>query len=361
MNSPDRVDLVVSHNQEALDAALRIVDSVEGQGCFAWADVKAFYSPLVSAERQIARAFSRARVICLFVGDKYRDTRWCQEEYGLGLRAEEDLSIDRVITVYDGDSGKALIPSCLVGRPSFPFTDAGCQGIVDFLSTLPDHSAALARWTKSGPAARGDLLGRLPVGERTKLVVEHVEFLARHFAMGHFDQGSERHALRLGLIGTPPSKTPVHLTPALLMELAWNWALEILGKSNVRSLVHSPKHTEERAVDTEAVMPFLQLPALFHQYLTVARERRTPPINTETELLSVVDHLLCGFSLLCARAGIDVPEAFRGVGHLLLLFAESAPGVARTAAYLREHLPEIAYPENSAQRSASIYSLLRAS
>lgn len=197
MNSPDRVDLVVSHNQEALDAALRIVDSVEGQGCFAWADVKAFYSPLVSAERQIARAFSRARVICLFVGDKYRDTRWCQEEYGLGLRAEEDLSIDRVITVYDGDSGKALIPSCLVGRPSFPFTDAGCQGIVDFLSTLPDHSAALARWTKSGPAARGDLLGRLPVGERTKLVVEHVEFLAKHFAMGHFDQGSERHALRL--------------------------------------------------------------------------------------------------------------------------------------------------------------------
>ena len=360
MNSPDRVDLVISHNQEASDAALRIVDSVEVRGYFAWADVKAFYSPLVSAERQIARAFSRARVICLFVGDKYRDTRWCQEEYGLGLRAEEDLSIDRVITVFHGDSGRALIPSCLLGRPSFPFTDAGCQGIVDLLSTLPDHSAALARWTKSGPAARGNLLGRLPVCERTKLVVEHVEFLAKHFAKGHFDQGSERHALRLGLIGTPPSKTPVHLTPALLMELTWNWALEILGESNVRGLVHSPKDAEERAVDTEAVMPFLQLPLLFHQYLTVARERRTPPINTETELLSVVDHLLCGFSLLCARAGIDVPEAFRGVGHLLSLFAESAPGVSRTAAYLREHLPEIAYPENSAQRSASIYSLLRA-
>ncbi len=145
MNSPDRVDLVISHNQEASDAALRIVDSVEVRGYFAWADVKAFYSPLVSAERQIARAFSRARVICLFVGDKYRDTRWCQEEYGLGLRAEEDLSIDRVITVYHGDSGRALIPSCLLGRPSFPFTDAGRQLIVALLSTLHDHSAALAR------------------------------------------------------------------------------------------------------------------------------------------------------------------------------------------------------------------------
>lgn len=76
MNSPDGIDLVVSHNQEASDAALRIVDSVEAQGCFAWAYVKAFYSPLVSAERQIAKAFSRARVICLFVGDRYRDTRW---------------------------------------------------------------------------------------------------------------------------------------------------------------------------------------------------------------------------------------------------------------------------------------------
>jgi hypothetical protein len=43
------------------------------------------------------------------------------------------------------------------------------------------------------------------------------------------------------------------------------------------------------------------------------------------------------------------------------LFAEGEPGVSRAAAYLREHLPEIAYPESSAQRGASIYSLLRTS
>jgi hypothetical protein len=361
MNSPDRIDLVVSHNQEASDAALRIVDSVETQGCFAWADVKAFYSPLVSAERQIARAFSGARVICLFVSDKYRDTRWCQEEYGLGLRSEQDLAIDRVITVYHGDSGRSLIPPGLLGRPSFPFTDAGCEGIVEFVSALPDHSAALAQWTKSGNAARGDLLSRLPVGERTKLIVEHCEFLVKHFAMGNFEQGSETHALRLGLIGSPPSKTPVHLTPALLMEFAWRWALEILRESSVRRLIDSTKRTGEPAVDAEAIIPFLRLPALFHRYLTVARERRNPSISTHTELLSVVDHVLCGFSLLCARSGIEVQEAFRGVGELLALFTESEPSVSRTAAYLREHLPEIAYPENFAQRGAAIRSLVRVS
>ena len=360
MNSPDRIDLVVSHNQEASGAALRIVDAVEAQGSFAWADVRAFYSPHVSAERQIARAFSRARVICLFVGEKYRDTRWCQEEYGLGLRAEQDLLIDRVITVHCGEPARLLIPSSLIKRPAFPFTDAGCQGIVEFLSALPDHSAALAQWTKNDTASRGSLLGRLPVAERTKLVVEHVEFLVTRFAMGHFEQGSETHALRLGLIGTPPSKTPVHLTAALLMELAWNWALDILGKHSVRRLIDSTEHMEDDAVDTEAVMPFLRLPALFHQYLVVARERVSPPIHTEIDLLSVVDHVLCGFCLLCVRAGVEVREAFREVDPLLSLFAESEPGVFQAAAYLREHLPEIAYPENSAQRRASLYSLLRA-
>jgi len=361
MNSPDRIDLVVSHNQEASEAALRIADSVEERGYVAWADVNAFYSPLVSAEKQIARAFSRARVICLFVGEEYRDTRWCQEEYGLGLRAEQDLSIARVITVHHGDSGKSLIPSPLVDRPSFPYTEAGCQSIAKFLSALPDHSAALARWSKSGTAAQGDLLGRLPVGERTKLVVEHVEFLVKHFALGQFEQGSKNHALLLGLVGTPPSKTPIHLSPALLMELAWNWALDILGKYNVRRLINSTPRTEEQAIGTEAVMPFLLLPTLFHQYLAVARARRSPPFNTETEFLSVVDHVLCGFGLLCARAGVDSEEAFREVGQLLSLFAEGEAGVSQSAAYLREHLPEIAYPENSAQRGASIYSLLRAS
>lgn len=319
MNSPDGIDLVVSHNQEASDAALRIVDSVEAQGCFAWADVKAFYSPLVSAERQIAKAFSRARVICLFVGDRYRDTRWCQEEYGLGLRAEQDLSIDRVITVHHGESARALIPSSLLGRPTFPFTDAGCQGIVEFLLGLPDHSAALARWTKGGTAARGDLLALLPVSERTKLVVEHVEFLVKHFVIGQFEPGSERHALRLGLVGTPPSKAPVHLTPALLMELAWNWANEVLGKYSVRRFIDPTSRTEVPDVDPEPILPFLRLPTLFHQYLEVARARRSPPIHTETELLSVVDHVLCGFALLCARAGIEVDEVFHDVGQFDLV------------------------------------------
>lgn len=359
MNIPGRIDLVVSHNQEASDAALRIVDSIEAQGCFAWADVKAFYAPLVSAERQIAKAFSRSRVICLFVGDKYRDTRWCQEEYGLGLRAEQDLSIDRVITVHHCESARALIPSSLVDRPTFPFTDAGCRGIVEFLLGLPDHSAALARWSKGATAARGDLLGRLPVSERTKLVVAHVEFLVKNFEMGHFDLGSERHALRLGLVGVPPSKTPVHLSPALLMELAWKWASEILGKYSVRSLIDPTTRTEAQDVDPEATLPFLRLPTLFHQYLVAARARRSPPIQTETELLSVVDHVLCGFALLCARAGIEVDEAFHDVSQLLSLFADSEPEVSRAAAYLREHLPEIAFPENSAQRRASLYSIVR--
>jgi hypothetical protein len=60
MPSSDRIDRVVSHNQEAQDAAHRIVDAVEAHDYLAWADVKAFYSPLVSAEKQIARAFTRA-------------------------------------------------------------------------------------------------------------------------------------------------------------------------------------------------------------------------------------------------------------------------------------------------------------
>lgn len=358
---PDRIDLVVSHNQEASDAALRIVEMVEAQGFFAWADGKAFYSPLMAAEKQIARAFARARVICLFVGDKYRDTRWCQEEYSLGLRAEKDLSIDRVISVHHGASGRSLIPSSLANRPAFPFTDIGLQGVVKFLSTLPDHSAALAQWTRNGTQSRSDLLGRLPVAERTKLVVEHVEYLVEHFVKGTFEQGSERHALQLGLIGSQTSKTPVHLSPASLMEFAWRWALEILGEYNVQSVVGSAARTENPRVDIEAILPFLRLPALFHRYLAVARERRDPPTNTETELFSVVDHLLCGFSVLCVRAGVEEEVAFREAAQLLSLFSASEPGVSRTAAYLRDHLPTVAYPENSTLRRMSIYRLLRTS
>jgi hypothetical protein len=145
------------------------------------------------------------------------------------------------------------------------------------------------------------------------------------------------------------------------MEFAWRWALEILGKSNVRCLIDSTRRAEVPAVDIDVVTPFLRLPASFYQYLAVARERRSPPTNTEAELLSVVDHMLCGFSLLCVRSGIDVQDAFRGVGDLLSLFSGSAPSVSRTAAYLREHLPEIAYPENATQRQVSLYSLLRES
>lgn len=361
MHSPDRIDLVVSHNQEASVAALRIVDAVEAQGSFAWADVKAFYCPFVSAERQIARAFSRARVICLFVGDKYRNTRWCQEEYSLGLRSEQDLSIDRVITVHDGDTGRSLIPCVLANRPTFAFTDTGLQGIVEHLATLTDHSTALVKWAKSSDADRSDLLGRLPIDERTKLVVEHVEFLTRHFAMGQFEQGSEKHALRLGLIGTPNSKIPVHFDPVLLIEMAWKSTVEILGKYNIYRVISSTEHTQTQHIDAAAVMPLLRLPALFHQYLSVARDRRTPPINTESELLSVVDHVLCGFCLLYTSVGFQVKDAFRGISELLSLFEGSGPGVSRCATYLRDNLPDITFPKNSIQRQVSLYSLLRSS
>ena len=88
MLTADRIDMVVSHNQEASEPALHIVDSLEEQGYYAWADVKAFYFPLVSAEKQIARAFTRARVICVFVGESFADTRWCQRINVLGLRAK---------------------------------------------------------------------------------------------------------------------------------------------------------------------------------------------------------------------------------------------------------------------------------
>ena len=359
MLTADRIDMVVSHNQEASEPALHIVDSLDEQGYYAWADVKAFYSPLVSAEKQIARAFTRARVICIFVGEKFRNTRWCQEEYALGLRAEKDLSISRVITVHDGDSGRALVPSLLADRPTFPYTSAGLQGIVKFLSALPDHSAALVKWAKHGAADRGDLLRRLPIDERTKLVVEHVQFLAKHFAMGQFEQGSEKHAVLLGLVGTPPSKTPVHLSPALLMEIAWNWAIDILGRYNVQHLLRTGEVADEAIANPETFVHFLQLPALFHQYLTVARDRRSPPLNTEVELLTVVDHVLCGFCLLCARAGVPVEEAFRDVDQLLSLFVQDDSGVSRTAAYLRDNLPNIAFLENSVRRSVTIDSLLR--
>ena len=359
MSSSDYIDLAVSHNQEASNAALHIVDSVEAQGYFAWADVKAFYSPLVSAEKQIDRAFTRARVICLLVGEKFRGTRWCQAEYELGLRSEQDLSIARVVTVHDGDRGKALIPSSLANRPTFPCTSTGLQGLVQFMSELPDHSTALAKWAQHNDTDRGDLLSHLPVDERTKLVVEHVEFLAKHFAMGQFQQGSAKHALRLGLIGTPVSGTPVHLSPALLMEFAWNWAKGILGEYSVDRLMDSTTTTEVEDVNTLAITPFLRLPAVFHQYLATARDRRSPPLNTEIELLSVVDHVLCGFCLLCVRAGVPTELAFRNVGQLLSLFSASELGVSLAAVYLRDNLPDIAFPENSVRRQLAIYSILR--
>lgn len=359
MSSSDRVDLVVSHNQEEQDASHHIVEVIEANGYFGWADVKAFYSPLLSAEKQISRAFTRARVICVFVGKNFRDTRWCQEEYALGLRSEEDLSISRVITVRDYDSGKASVPLSLADKPTFTYTSAGLQGIIKFLSALPDNSAALAKWAAHGATSRSNLLNRLPVDERTKLVVEHVEFLVRNFGLGQFDQGSEKHAIRLGLIGAKTSGTPVHLSPALLMELAWSWVMDILGENSVHHLIESTVSTENFDMNVNSVLPFMRLPALFHEYLSIARNRRSPPLNTETEFLSFVDHILCGFCLLCARTGIPVEEAYRDVDRLLTLFSGNGSGVSTAAEYLRRNMPDIAFPENAEQRQAAIYSHLR--
>lgn len=359
MSVQGRIDLVVSHNQEASAAALRIVEVVEAHGYSAWADVKTYYSPLESPEKQIALAFSAARVICLFVGGGYRDTRWCHEEVGLGLQTEQDLGIDRVITIHDGEPGRLLIPSSLAHKPTFAFTDTGCEGLVEYLSRLPDHSAALEQWTRSGPGARAGLLGRLPVDERIKLVVEHVECLTNRFTEGRFDRGSHKHAMLLGLVGPHPNQLPTHLSPSALMEMSWRWVVDILGDSTVRRLTSAEAQSEEGGVGIETTLPLVRLPALFLQCLSVVRERRSPRTNTKDELLSAVDYVLRGFALLCARTGADVDQVFGEMDRLLALFAGSDPRVARTARFLRENLPEIAYPENDIRRQIAIYNSLK--
>ena len=47
------IDFAVSHNREDLGLAEALLVRLEAYGLIGWLDSRAFYSPLVSAERQI--------------------------------------------------------------------------------------------------------------------------------------------------------------------------------------------------------------------------------------------------------------------------------------------------------------------
>ena len=65
------IDFAISHNNEDLDLARSVLIKLEDAAFLGWIDSRAFYLPLTPAERQIERAFRKARFIILFVSDRY--------------------------------------------------------------------------------------------------------------------------------------------------------------------------------------------------------------------------------------------------------------------------------------------------
>jgi hypothetical protein len=356
------IDFAISHNREDLATAEAALAYLEAAGLVGWLDSRAFYSPLVSAERQIERAFRQARFICLLVSDRFRDSAWCREEYRLGLRSEVDLLITRVLVIAESRLASAFIPEALARAPKFVWTnEEEVRKCGEFITETRNTASHLAAWRD--PQGRSELVAHLPTGERIKLVGDHMEFLFSQFASGLVDPRNHTSAVRLGLTAGLPNSNAAHLTPALAMEMCWRWTSCAAGESSLRRFLHG-----SYGYSVVSDLPVLEIRALFagvlpifRKYLETAAGRRgSPPVVTEADLLAILDYMIDGFlAVICTanQCEQDVIDPLRDL--LQFVVAHGHRRISNVANYLRQGLPAISLPRLRLSRAVHIDHLLR--
>lgn len=356
------IDFAISHNREDLATAEASLAHLEAAGLVGWIDSRAFYSPLVSAERQIERAFRQARFICLLVSDRFRDSAWCREEYRLGLRSEVDLLITRVLVIAESRVASALIPEALARAPKFVWTnEEEMQKCSDLITKTRNTALHPAAWRDT--QGRSELVAHLPTGERIKLVGDHMEFLFSQFASGLVDPRNHISAVRLGLTAGSPNSNASHPTPALAMEMCWRWTSCAAGESTLRRFLDGPDDYDIvsglHVLHIRAL--FAKVLPIFRKYLETAAGRRgSPPVVTEADLLAILDYMIDGFLAVICKANQceqDVIDPLRDLLRFVVVHGDRR--IANVANYLRQGLPAISLPKFRSSRAVHIDHLLR--
>lgn len=357
------IDFAISHNREDLKLAESLLLRLDAAGLVGWIDSCSFYTPLVPAERQIERAFHKARFLCLLVGDRYRDSAWCQEEYNLGIRSEAGLSITRVLVVVESSTADSLIPVALKHAPRFDCSSNNeIQRVCDLIASGKNSVSQVADWSSREMRGDSSLVSRLPKEERIKLVGDHLEYLLLHFSNGTIDPRNHQSALRLGITAGLPSTHVCHASPASAIEMCWKSISEIIGDSLSRFLEEDWQvedvaflHISDIRTMFERVLP------IYRDYLVIAAHRRgNPPEISEAELVAIIDYVICGFLAVICKANQCRDDLIDGVRELLRLVATYGDRrCADVANYLNAGLPTIGLSQFSSSRWIHIYKLLR--
>ena len=125
-------DFVVSYNQEQREGAANLLQRLESLGLHGWIDERYYYVPLIPLERQLAKAWAKARFIIVYVASGFRNSAWCCAEYEQGLAAEKALGLTQVIVACESPSSP--VPDLLGGRPTFQCDNTdGIQSIARFI------------------------------------------------------------------------------------------------------------------------------------------------------------------------------------------------------------------------------------
>ena len=341
------------------------MEALERTGLVGWMDSKSFYSPLVAAERQIERAFNRARFHCLLVSARYRSSAWCREEYRLGLRSEADLSIPRVLVLMEGAAAEARVPQELNHAPRFDvLLKNNMTELPSFIARGKETALPILEWTRREGRSKSRLVDFLSKDERLKLVGDHLEYLFQNFRTGEVQQTNHLSGVRLGI--TSGSQIPGHLvshaSPALACKMCWRWVEDIVGQYSLRKLIAG--EVPSKGVDPVVVPAIASLfsrilPTLQFYFSEAASRRSIPSRNSQEELFSIVDYIICGFLALVHRERLDTDEIVGGVRDLLgQVGKRSNESGTAVAEYLSSSLPAIGLPELAVERMLRIHALL---
>lgn len=125
-------DFVVSYNQEQREGASNLLQCLESVGLHGWIDERYYYVPLIPLERQLAKAWAKARFIIVYVAAGFRNSAWCCAEYEQGLAAERALGLTQVLVACEDPS--SAVPDILRGSPIFQCDSTeGIQCIARFI------------------------------------------------------------------------------------------------------------------------------------------------------------------------------------------------------------------------------------
>lgn len=360
----ESIDFAISHNREDLELARSILRRLEVAGLIGWIDSRAFYSPAVSAERQIERAFRKARFIVLLVSNKYRDSAWCQEEYNFGIRSEAHLLVTRVVVAVESSEAEVLVPEVLNGAPRFNCSsDLEMQRICDLIACHNRTSSQLTDWYERERLGASTLVSRLPTSERLKLVGDHLEFLLLNFTAGTIDTQNHQSAIRLELTAGPPNPHAIHLSPAMIIEMCWGWSAEIIGKYRLSRYLNDGGIDEDMSCLylSDIKLLFERILPIYIDYLAVASHRgKHAPKISEVDLVAILDYVICGFLAVMYKSDQCESHLIEGVRELLKTVANYGDRrCADVADYLDAGLPTIGLPSFKVSRGMRVYELLR--